>query len=100
MQNSATPFSVLPQVAQELLAEARKLLPPKDAAAAESAESKVRQAIQLAENESAAQGSSDLGSAFLFLGQILELQGKPEKLEEASVAYDRAKDIFAALPEN
>jgi len=100
MQNSATPFSVLPQAAQELLAEARKLLPPKDAAAAESAESKVRQAIQLAENESAAQGSSDLGSAFLFLGQILELQGKPEKLEEASVAYDRAKDIFAALPEN
>jgi hypothetical protein len=100
MQNSAAPFSVFPTAAQALLTEARKLLPPKDALSAESAEAKVREAIRLAEVEPAAQGTADLGSAFLFLGQVLELQGKPEKLEEASAAYDRAKDIFAALPQD
>jgi hypothetical protein len=82
------------------MAEARKLLPPKDAPAVESAESKVREAIRLAEAEPSAQGSADLGSAFMFLGQILELQGKPEKLEEANIAYDRARDLFAALPQD
>ncbi|HEY9154965.1 MAG TPA: hypothetical protein VIM69_07540 [Opitutaceae bacterium] len=99
MQNSAAPFSIFPAAAQALLAEARKLLPPKDAQTAESAESKVREAIRLAEAEPAAQGSADLGSAYMFLGQILELQGKVEKLEEASTAYDRARDLFVALPQ-
>ncbi len=80
------------------MAEAKKLLPPKDAATAESAEAMVREAVQIAEKDASAQTSPDLGSAFLFLGQILELQGKPEKLAEAGSSYDRARDIFTALP--
>lgn len=100
MQNSAAPFSVFPPAAQELMAEAKKLLPPKDAATAETAEGKVRQALKFAEDEPAARSSADLGSAYLFLGQILELQGKPEKVEEAGTFYDRARDVFTALPDS